>query len=348
MTRRWLPENVTQWRDRHGKARYRFRKKGHPQHSFRHEPGTPEFMEEYHAARAATLDAAPRHPAFSYDALIASFYRTNRWTEMRPTSQKTYRGIIERFRAKNGGKDVRHVTAAAIDAKLSRMSATPAAANNLRKVLKRLHRHAVRLGWRTDNPVDATDPYKKGKGWHCWTESEIARYEARWPLGTRERLAMALLLYTALRRSDMVKVGKQHRQDGDLHLRHEKNDSATVIPVHPDLAAALDAVDSGHMTYLVTEFGKPFTANGFGNWFRDRCDKAGLPHCSAHGLRKAMSRRLAESGATSLEGRAITGHKTDKEFAHYAEAANKRALSASAMGKVVANRPLANDGKPSK
>jgi integrase len=346
MKRRWLPENVSSYSDRHGKVRYRFRQKGRPVHHFRSDPGTEEFREEYAQAKAAVDVKEPRSRPYTYDALISSFYRTQAWLEMKPSSQTTYRGIIERFRAKNGTKDARKIQTASIDRKLAAMKNTPQAANNLRKVLKRLHRLAVKLGWRVDNPVTFTDGYKPGKGWHCWTETEIARYEARWPLGTRERLAMALLLYTALRRSDMVTIGRQHRHGDELRLRHEKNDSATVIPVHPDLAAALDALDSGHMTYLVTEFGKPFTGNGFGNWFRDRCDLAGLPHCSAHGLRKAMSRRLAESGATSLEGRAITGHKTDREFAHYAESANRKALGRAAMGKVVANRSPVENGEP--
>ncbi|MBO9602592.1 MAG: tyrosine-type recombinase/integrase [Novosphingobium sp.] len=338
MVRRWLPENVTAYRDRHGKQRYRFRKKGAPTHHFQAEPGTPEFLAELTEARAAKLSDEPRSAPFTYDALIASFYRTPKWLAMKPSSQRTYRSIIERFRAGNGHVDVRRVDTAAIDKKLSAMSATPAAANNLRKALGRLHRHAIKLSWRADNPVTATDPYPEGKGWHCWTEDEIAQYEARWPLGTRERLAMALLLHTALRRSDMVTIGRQHRKDGELHLRHGKNSSDTIIPIAPDLAAALDAMDDTHMTYLVTEFGAPFTGNGFGNWFRDRCDKAGLPQCSAHGLRKAMSRRLAESGATMLEGRSVTGHKTDREFAHYAEQASKRTLAKAAIGKVVANR----------
>lgn len=338
MARRWLPENVSSYKDRHGKTRYRFRKRGCATHHFKHEPGTPEFMAEYTEAKSAAVVVQPRFTQYSYDALIASFYRTTKWIAMKPSSQKTYRGIIENFRAKNGSTDVRDVNAGTIDDLLVSMADRPQAANNLRKILSRLHRHAVRLNWRSDNPVESTDPYPTGKGWHCWTEAEIAQYEARWPLGTRERLAMALLLYTALRRSDMVNVGRQHRRDDVLHLRHEKNDSDTIIPLAPELARALDSVDSGHMTYLVTEFGKPFTSNGFGNWFRDRCDMAGLPQCSAHGLRKAMSRRLAESGATSLEGRAVTGHKTDREFARYAEQANKTALAGTAMGKVVANR----------
>ena len=339
MPRKWLPDNVTQWHDRHGKARYRFRKSGLPSYNFRSPPGTPEFMAELQAARTAIPEAIQRAAPFTYDALIASFYRTAKWQQMSDSSQRTYRGIIERFRAKNGAKDVRRVTAAAIDAKLGKMADTPAAANNLRKVLSRLHRHAIKLDWRTDNPVAATDALAiEGDGHHTWTEAEIAAYEAQWPLGTRERLAMALMLYTALRKSDMVTLGKQHRVGDTFRLRQKKTGGDVVIPIIPPLALAIDAMTSQHLTYLVTEFGRPFTANGFGNWFRRKCDKAGLPHCSAHGLRKAMARRLAEAGVTNLQGRAITGHKTDKLFNHYAAKASQETLAGAAMDKLMANR----------
>jgi site-specific recombinase XerD len=338
MARKWLPANVTAWKDRHGKTRYRFRRKGHKPHNFRAMPGTEAFREESAEATAAILEpGAGRAAAYSYGALIESFYRSKAWNAMRDSSRQTYRGIIERFRAKNGDKDARAITAAAIDAKLANMAETPAAANNLRKALKRLHRHAVKLGWRADNPVDHTDGYKAGPGWHCWTEAEIAAYRARWALGTRERLAMELLLDTALRESDAVTVGRQHRQGDELHLHHGKNDSSTVVPIGAQLDAAMAAFDSGNMTYLATQYGRPFTPKGFYNWFKRACVKAGLAHCSPHGLRKAQSRRLAESGATALEGRAVTGHKTDREFAHYAESADKRALARSAKAKLVAN-----------
>lgn len=347
MMRRWLPENVTAYKDRHGKVRYRFRKRGLPTYHFRFEPGTPEFMAEYHDAKSAVPEVQERASPYTYDALIASFYHSKKWMAMKPSSQKTYRGIIERFRAKNGTKDVRRVTAAAIDAKLASMAETPAAANNLRKTLARLHRHAIKLDWRRDNPVDATDAYKQGKGWHCWTEGEIQAFRDRWPLGTRERLALELLLNTALRESDVVIVGRQHLRDGELHLHHGKNESPTIVPLGSELAAAIAAYDSGNMTYLATQFGKPFTVKGFYNWFKRSCVKAGLPHCSPHGVRKAISRRLAESGATSLEGRAVTGHKTDREFARYAEQANRRALAKTAMGKV-ANHAGRTVGEPEK
>lgn len=337
MPRKWLPEFVTAYKDRHGKARYRYRRKGQPTYSFRHAPGTAEFMAEYHAAQNAVAAPQPRFAAFTYDALITSYYRTPKWLAMKASSQGTYRGILERFRTANGAKDVRRVTTAAIDSKLGKMAETPAAANNLRKALARIHRHAIKLGWRTDNPVTATDAFKAGKGWHCWTEAEIALFEARWPFGTRERLAMELLLGTALRESDVITIGRQHRQGDVLHLHHGKNESGTVIPIAASLAAAIAAFDSGHMTYLTTMFGKPFGVKGFYNWFKRSCVKAELPHCSPHGLRKAMSRRLAEAGATTSEGRAVTGHKTDRMFAHYAESANRQLLASAAMGKVVAN-----------
>lgn len=334
MARKWLPENVTRYRDRHGTWRYRFRKTGLPTYNFRNPPGTEAFREEYHRARNADPAAPlPRFAPFTYDALIASFYETPAWQDMADSSRKTYRGIIERFRAKNGTKDVRGVTTASIDNLLFKRAETPAAANNLRKTLARLHRHAIKLGWRVDNPVTASDTFKTdGDGFHTWTESEIDAFEAQWPLGTRQRLAMALLLYTALRRSDMIRLGRQHRQGDRFTLHHGKNDSDTDIPIIAPLAAALDALPSAHLTYLVTERGHPYASgNSFYNWFHRACVKAGIPHCTPHGLRKAMSRRLAESNSTSLQGRAVTGHKTDREFARYAEKANKAGMADIAM-----------------
>jgi integrase len=344
--RRWLPDNVTEYKDRHGKARYRFRKIGLPAYTFRNPPGTEAFREEYRKASTGTVEQESKWAPFTYDLLISSYYRTPRWLAMKPSSQQTYRGIIERFRATNGHLDVRRVTTGTVDAKLGKMSGTPAAANNLRKALSKLHRHAIKLNWRTDNPVDATDAYKAGKGWHSWTEDEIAAFEKRWPIGTRERLALELLLGTALRESDVVTVGRQHRQGDRLRLSHGKNESETVVPIGPTLQAAMAGFDSGNLTYLATQFGRPFTVKGFYNWFKRACVKANISHCSPHGLRKATSRRLAEAGATPLEGRAVTGHKTDKMFAYYAESANRQAMAEVAMGKVVANlsKPVSQKG----
>ena len=348
--RKWLPDNVTEYEDRHGKKRYRFRKTGLPTHHFRNEPGTPEFMEEYHLAKVAEKPAPePRYAPGTVDAVIAALYKTPRWREMRPSSRATYQGIIERFRKTNGSRPIKSITAQRIDRKLASMIDTPAAANNLRKSLSRIFKQAIKMGLIKENPVAHTDAYRQqGEGFHAWTEAEIEQYEKKWPIGTRERLAMGLLLHTALRRSDMVKVGPENRIGDRLDLEHGKNDAETSIPISAELAAIIAPFENTTGTYLQTKWGKPYTANGFGNWFAEKVEEAGLPaNCRAHGLRKAMSRRLAESGATNQQGRAVTGHKSDRVFAHYASSANKRVMADEALANVSKRfaKPKAKDGE---
>ena len=112
--------------------------------------------------------------------------------------------------------------------------------------------------------------------------------------------SFALLLYTGQRRSDVVRMGRQRIRDGMLHIRQMKTGVELAIPVHPRLGAIIGDMPIEHLTLVTTAFGKPFTAAGFGNWFREQCTAAGLPHCSAHGLRKAAARRLAEAGCMSM------------------------------------------------
>lgn len=335
MKRKWLPDNVTAYKDRHGKTRYRYRKAGLPTYSFRSEPGTPEFLAELARAKSATPpEPSPRFERGTVDYVIEALYRSVQWKEMRPSSRATFRGILERFRKDNGHRQISTITTERIDRKMASMKDTPSAANNLRKALSILFRRAIKLGLIDHNPATFADSFRqRGEGFHTWSESEIAKFERRWPYGTRERAAMAIMLHTALRKSDAVRVGDANRIGDELHLLHSKNDSATIIPINADLQAAI-APFEGQGIYLQTSFGKPFTVNGFGNWFREACNAAGLPHCTAHGLRKAMARRLAESGATNLQGRSVTGHATDKEFEHYAKKANRRDMASAALANV--------------
>jgi len=148
---------------------------------------------------------------------------------------------------------------------------------------------------------------------------------------------LALLLYTAQRRSDIVLIGRQHIRDGWLTLTqrkyHVRNPATLSIPVIPELRDAIEKSPTGNPTLLVTEYGKPFTAAGFGNWFRDRCNEAGLRHCSAHGLRKAAATRLAEAGCSAREIMAITGHRSLAELQRYIDAADQKTLAKAAMKK---------------
>src|SRR5262249_29686022 len=133
-------------------------------------------------------------------------------------------------------------------------------------------------------------------------------------------------------------MGCQHIRNEALQWTRRKTESTTAleleIPIHPELRQIIDAAPSGHLTFLVTELGKPFAVAGFGNWFREQSDMANLRHCSFHGWRKAAAVRLAEAGCTPHEIAAITGHASLKEIVRYTATADRKRLAASAFGKV--------------
>ena len=135
------------------------------------------------------------------------------------------------------------------------------------------------------------------------------------------------MLYTAQRRSDVIRMGKQHERNGSLQMKQRKTGTKLVLPIVQELRDAIDKSPTGDLNYLVTELGKPFTDAGFGNWFRDRCDEAGLKGCSAHGLRKAAARRMAESGKSASAIMAVTGHKSLSEVERYTRAASQERMA---------------------
>lgn len=330
-----LPPYASEYLDRHGKPRIRFRKAGLPSRHAKAQPGTAEFTQEYHAwlkserPPVVVNTIEPR----SFDDLISRYYSSMEWKVItNPRTQRVYRGDIERFRSKYGNRQVEGMTAARLSNMLGQMSDRPSAANNLKKRLSQLFNFAILLGWQTHNPAKVVKPFKNtGDGIKAWGEEQIAAFEAAHPLGTKPRLAMALMLYTAQRRSDAVGMGKQHTKNGKIRVKQIKTGTELWIPIHPKLQQAIDACPSGHLSFLVTEFGKPFTANGFGNWFRRQCDAAGIQGYSSHGLRKAASRRMAEIGLSNALIKSITGHTSDTEVTRYTKSARQQIMTNKAM-----------------
>jgi integrase len=210
----------------------------------------------------------------------------------------------------------------------------PGAANGLRVALRVMMKHAIEIGLRADDPTREVRAMRiKTDGHHSWTDDEIAQFEHCHPIGSRARLALALLLYTGQRRGDVIRMGAQHIRDGALCVKQEKTGAELIIPVHPDLATIIAAVQRNNLTFVTTRQGGPFQGSAFSRWFRNECDKAGLPHCSAHGLRKAAARRLAEAGCTAHEIGAITGHASLTELVRYTRAADQKRLAEAAMTK---------------
>ena len=186
-------------------------------------------------------------------------------------------------------------------------------------------------------PADVTQgiklPRAKTDGFYTWSESDIAAFEAVHPIGSNARLAFALLLYTAQRRGDVLRMGRQHIREGVLTVRQQKTGVTLAIPVHSDLKAIIDATPSS-LTFLIGKRGKPFNPTAFSNWFRKQCNAAGLPRaCSAHGLRKAACRRLAEAGCSANEIAAISGHASLREVERYTKAVDQERMARNAMAR---------------
>ena len=335
-TRSALPKYVTPARDRYKNVRLRFRK-GLFSTYLKSPFPSDAFDDEYQAALRSEKVAhgeigKARTRAGSMAALVVSYYASPEFKGTAASTQQTYRGICEKIRSDHGERMVKELRRQHVKAIIGKMSATPAAANNYLRMLRILMRHAIDIEWIPRDPTLKLKGYSnKSAGFHTWTETEIAAFEARHPIGTKPRLAMALMLYTGQRRGDAVNLGWKDVSKNRISVRQEKTGTPLSLRMHKSLIEALEMAPKDKPTFLLTSFGKPFTSAGFGNWFRERCNEAGLPHCSAHGLRKAAARRLAEAGNSVNHIAAVTGHLSLKEVEHYTRAADQEKMADAAV-----------------
>ena len=335
-----LPKYVQAWvDDRDGRAYYYLRRRGFPRVRLPGLPWSPSFMAEYEKAMngARTAIGAGRVKPGSVAAVIAEYLDSQTFfTSKSAGTQRMRRGILERFRAAYGERPMALLPAEWIEALLD--AKPPHAARSWLMTLRSLCQFAIKRGClRADPTRDIKLRAIKGDGFHTWTEDEIAQFESHHPVGSKPRLALALLLYTGQRRSDAVRMGRQHIKDGVLTVKQEKTGATLAIPVHPHLQTVFDATPSEHLTFLVTTTGKPYGGNAFTEQFRNWCDAAGLPQrCKPHGLRKAACRRLAEAGCSANEIMAISGHATMKELVRYTKDADQARLARNAMTRTAA------------
>lgn len=338
--KRKLPPNVSAFIDRHGKERFRFRKVRHPVRYFEHHPLSKEGrleLEEFQRAASVGNDLAK---AGSINALLSRYYASAAFNSAGEGRRAKNRARLDAFATEFGDDLVTDFTFEHIDAILmaaakrrvinGRKAGGPGAAYELRKQLNRAFAFAEKISWISKNPVQMSERVKVPKtgGFHTWTEREIQQYQKRHPLGSTARLALEIMLWTGQRRGDARLFGPRHVVGGRVEYRQGKTGKTVWLPIAPPLKAALAAMAAtGLQSFLITEFGKPFSAAGFGNKMRQWCDEAGLPQCSAHGLRKAIGRRMAESMASQQAMKAVGGWSGDSEVATYAADANKANLA---------------------
>jgi integrase len=330
---------VDRFVDRHGHARHYFRRPGCKRIALPGLPGSAEFMAAYDAALAGE-DAPVMRPKSggepgTFNRLAVQYFSSSDFFRLRPRTQHVYRLVIDRFLAEHGHRKVVEMRREDVKKIMGLKSATPGAANDLLKKIRTLIKFAIDAGWRADDPTLRIKTFPENE-FHTWTEEEIVQYEEHWPIGSRERTAFALHLYTGQRRADVARMAWTDVIGNAISVVQAKTGARLTIPLHPHLSAALRAWPRKHMVILTTSFNRPFSSAGYGNMMADAIAAASLPdRCVLHGLRKAAARRMAEAGCTEKEIAAVTGHSTLKEVARYTRGADQKRLAAGAVAKLV-------------
>jgi integrase len=284
--------------------------------------------------------------------LCSRYLASQEFQRLEPTTQSLRRRILESTYDEPVAPGARQVFAdfpieklgsKAIRVLRDRKAGLPHAANNRLKAIRYVFAWAMEAEHIAANPArDVALLRARSDGHHSWSLAEVEQFEARHAIGSKARLALDLLLYSGCRRSDVVQLGRQHIRNGWLRFTQRKTRVVVELPVLPALQQSLDATPTGELTFLISEHGRGFSAAGFGNWFRERCDEAGLPDCSAHGLRKASAARAAENGATANQLMAMFGWLNIREAERYTKVAQRKKLASAAL--VLLGRPGAKEG----
>ncbi len=337
------PPYLTREITRHGRVVWYVRAdRSRPRIRIRGEYGTPEFMAAYEAAIAGrpAPDRSARAATGTLEWLWNRYRETTAWSDLSLATRRQRENIFLRVLETAGREPFDKITRAHITAGRDRRRDTPAAARNFLKTMRGLFRWALEAGHVNTDPTAAVrSPARpKGPGFPAWTEEDVDRYEARWPVGTKERVWFGVLLYTGLRRGDAVRLGKQHVRNGVATLRTEKSGIEVTIPILPALAKILEAGPCGDLAFVAGERGQPFTKESFGNVFREAAQAAGV-NKSAHGVRKIGATRAAENGATVAQLEAIFGWHGGRMAALYTRKADRARLATEAMDKLLARTP---------
>jgi integrase len=323
---------------RHGKAVWYVRLNRGPRTRIKAEFGTPEFDAEYRTALAGTPVTRKVAPSCnSLTWLIARYRETTAWSDLSSATRRQRENIFKGVLATAGNEPFARITQATIESGKERRSATAHQARNFLDAMRGLFRWARKASLVKTDPTTGVNnpPRKKGEGFRAWTEENVAAYEARWPIGTRQRVWLDVLLYTGLRRGDAVRIGRQHLSNGVATLKTEKSQLTLEVslPILPVLSETLAAGPCGDLAFICGERGEPLTKESFGNMFKDACKAAGVPG-SAHGVRKIAATRAANAGATEAQLMAIFAWTDPKMAAHYTRTANRKRLAAQAMEKL--------------
>lgn len=318
---------------RHGRWVWYFKRHG-KRTRLPDEYGTIEFNAAYERALTGSA-AAPEPPkpkAGSFKWLVGQYKRSAAFASLAPLTRRARDNMLTKVLEDERIAEMPFglVSRANIKKGMDKRAHTPNAANNFLKTMSHLFKWAVEAEHITTNPVSGLSKVSvKTDGFHTWTVEQVEAYRAHHQIGTKPRLAIDILLFLGLRRSDAVVVGRQHMKDGIITLRTQKTGAWVYLPVFKQLKESIDATPTGDLAFLTTQTGKPFSSGAsFGNWFAAQCKAAGLPdECRAHGLRKAGATIAADQGATAHELMAMYGWSRLSMAETYTREADKKKLA---------------------
>jgi integrase len=342
------PPHLHHEQTRHGTLVWYVRRGHGPRVRIKSEYGSQDFWSQYRAALEGAPPPSKARRPHTLAWALDQHRQSSTWARLSNATRRQRENIYRNVIATAGDVPLRSITDETIRAGRERRATTPHAANNFLKAMRGFFAWCVEAKLVTVDPTKGVKKLKgdnEAEGFHTWTEEELDRYEARWPISTRQRLAYDLLLYTGFRRGDAVRVGRQHVRDGVITIRTEKTGEVVSVPILPPLATSIAATETGDLTFLVTETGQPWVKESFGNWFREASRVAGCAG-SAHGLRKAGARRAAERGATERQLMAIFGWSSAKMPQHYTRAADRARLAQAAAALLLPPVQSANEKVP--
>jgi integrase len=333
---------IKEYTDDCGVRRRYFRRKGSAGGALPGRVGSLEFMAAYQAYMAGTpaKTKIDRSATGTFGGLIADYYRSIEYANLKPSSKQLYRYALEPLREQHGHRPLQTMSRENLVGIIERVGArAPGMANLTRAVLQKMLKVALERGQIGSNPLaQKITAYKSGSH-HTWTDAELAQFEAKWPLGTRQRLAYALLFYTGQRSGDVVRMSRADITAGAIRVVQEKTGVELSIQIHPDLADAIKASPAKGLNLLGDAYGRPIKRAALSHLMRQAIRAAGLPdRCVPHGIRKATLRTMAEHGASAKQLAAVSGHKTTKELDRYTAAADQPTLAGAGIASLPTRR----------
>lgn len=317
-------------RNRHGNFVWYFRRGKGKRVRLPDPWGSDEFKAAYEAALLGEpLQAKKAGGAGTLRWLWDRYRDSQAWAGLSNATRRQRENIMKHVLETGGDKPLSAITRKAVVAGRDRRKDTPAMARHFVETMRGLFKWAVDAEHVKDDPtlnVRVSKP--KTEGHHTWTDEEADKFEAKWPIGTRERLAFDIMLYTGFRRGDAAALGRQHVRNGVIHMVTEKGQGkvTVVLPLLKPLADSIAATKTGDLVFIAKADGAPMTKESFGNWFAEACVAAGVPG-RAHGLRKAGATRAANRGASDAQLDAIFGWSGRGMAALYTKKANRTRLA---------------------